>query len=220
MNFSGTLHFYVDDYRFNSVYEHPSKILQHKPAIIVEPNFSLFNEMPISFGLQAIYKKRWVARAVQEKGVKVFVDLNVAQKYYALNMIGVPKGWSAFCTRGYSDRLSNLEFEFKLAQEWAQSNPMLFVIYGGGTECRHFAQRNGCVYVNPCVTTKKKVEALKQIHEGTMFLGDKFKLPQLTATSHHELQMENYTDGDKLLEGSLYKEIPESTKQLDANTEQ
>lgn len=28
MNGQGTLHFYTDDYRFNTVYEHPEKILQ------------------------------------------------------------------------------------------------------------------------------------------------------------------------------------------------
>ena len=46
---TGTVHFYVDDYRFSAIYEHPSKILQHHPANIVEPNFSMFNEMPIAF---------------------------------------------------------------------------------------------------------------------------------------------------------------------------
>lgn len=57
MNGGGTLHFYTDDYRFNSIFEHPEKILQHNAAQIVEPNFSLFNETPIAFGLQAVYKK-------------------------------------------------------------------------------------------------------------------------------------------------------------------
>lgn len=61
---TGTLHFYTDDYRFNSVYDHPEKILQHNPNNIVEPNFSLFNETPIAFGLQAIYKKRTIARQI------------------------------------------------------------------------------------------------------------------------------------------------------------
>lgn len=79
MNGTGTLHFYTDDYRFNAVYEHPEKILQQNPAQIVEPNFSLFNETPIAFGLQAIYKKRLVARQMQEEGIRVFVDRNVAK---------------------------------------------------------------------------------------------------------------------------------------------
>lgn len=59
MNGQGTVHFYTDDYRFNSVYEHPEKILQHNPRNIVEPNYSLFNETPIAYGLQGKCKK-WV----------------------------------------------------------------------------------------------------------------------------------------------------------------
>lgn len=200
MNYSGTLHFYVDDYRFNAIYEHPGKILQHHPANIVEPNFSLFNEMPVSFGLQAIYKKRWIARAMQERGIRVLVDLNVAQKFYRLNMIGVPQGWHSFCTRGYSDRLYNLEFEYELAKQWSGGNELLFVIYGGGADCRHFAQRNNCIYINPCVTAKKKLEASKQIHEGIAFLGPEFDLTKLTPQSHHELQMEDFTNEKPLIE--------------------
>ena len=66
MQGTGTLHFYTDDYRFRAIYEHPDRILQHNPANIVEPNFSLFNDTPIAFGLQHIYKKRFLARACQE----------------------------------------------------------------------------------------------------------------------------------------------------------
>lgn len=176
LNGSGTLHFYTDDYRFNTVFEHPDKILQSNPGGIVEPNFSLYNEMPVSFGLQLLYKKRWIARVMQSKGIRTFVDLNVAQKFYMLNMIGVPRGWRAFATRGYSGRLSNLEFEYNIAKDWAQGETPLFVIYGGGDTCRRFAQQNGCVYINPVVTTKRKIEAIKKIHEGVAFFGEEFSI--------------------------------------------
>ena len=106
----GILHFYTDDYRWQSIYEHPDKILRHNPGAIVEPNYSLFNETPIAFGLQAVYKKRWIARAMQEQGIRVFVDLNVANKFYAINLFGVPKGYGAFCSRGYSDGIPALEY--------------------------------------------------------------------------------------------------------------
>ena len=92
----GTLHFYTDDYRFSAVYDHPERILHHHPANIVEPNFSLFNDTPIAFGMQAVYKKRLIARKMQELGIGVFVDLNVAPKFYKLNLIGVPQGYGAF----------------------------------------------------------------------------------------------------------------------------
>lgn len=191
---SGTLHFYTDDYRFKSVYEHPEKILRHNPSEIVEPNFSLFNEMPISFGLQSIYKKRWLARVMQSKGIRVFVDLNVAQKFYQLNMIGVPRGWRAFATRGYSDRLNNLSFEYSIAKDWAEGKEPLFVIYGGGEVCRRFAQQKGCIYVNPVVTTKKKLAALQKIHEGVAFLGEEFSVKaQLDKMTPFSKQLEDFS---------------------------
>lgn len=179
MNGQGTLHFYTDDYRFQAVYEHPEKILQHNPANIVEPNFSLFNEMPVAFGLQAVYKKRFIARAMQERGINVFVDLNVAAKFYKLNMLGVPMGWSSFCTRGYSDRIHYLEFEWQLAKSYAGDNPLLFVIYGGGNECKQFAKKHGCVYVTPVVTLKHKQKALEKIENSIAFLSEEFSVQGL-----------------------------------------
>jgi len=163
MNGQGTLHFYTDDYRFSAIYEHPERILQHNPRNIVEPNFSLFNEMPVAFGLQPIYKKRWIARMMQDKGIRVFVDLNVAAKYYALNMLGVPLGYSSFCTRGYSDRIPSLHMEYDIAKHWANGNKLLFVIYGGGNECKKFAKEHDCVYVTPVVSLKRDIERAKKL---------------------------------------------------------
>lgn len=181
---AGCLHFYVDDYRFNSVWNHPEKILRSNPKSIVEPNFSLYADTPISFGLQSIYKKRWIARCMQERGVRIFVDLNVNAKFYKLNMIGVPFGWSSFATRGYSDRLANLEYEYNIAKSWAQGNPLTFVVYGGGIECRHFAQKNGCIYITPLAVEKKKRKALEMIQNECMFdFGKEFDVKNLLANS-------------------------------------
>lgn len=159
----GTLHFYTDDYRYGDIYDHPEKILQHHPNSVVEPNFSLFNETPSAFGLQAVYKKRWIARAMQEKGLGVFVDLNVAQKFYKLNLIGVPKGYRSFCTRGYSDRLPALELEYNIAKMVAGSDDVLFVCYGGGRDCKEFCKSVGAVYVTPIATAKSKTKAWEQL---------------------------------------------------------
>lgn len=199
MNGQGTLHFYTDDYRFQSVYENPGKILQHNPASIVEPNFSLFNEMPVAFGLQAIYKKRFIARAMQERGINVFVDLNVAAKFYKLNMLGVPMGWSSFCTRGYSDRLHYLEFEWQLAKSYAGDNPLLFVIYGGGNECKRFAKEHGCVYVTPVVTLKHKQKALEKIESSIAFISEEFSVTNLIPDKSHmfDNQLFDFTENLK-----------------------
>lgn len=152
----GTLHFYTDDYRFRSVYNSPEKILGYRPHNIVEPNFSLFNETPIAFGLQAVYMKRCVARHMQRKGIRVFVDLNVANKWYAYNLLGVPEGWNAFCTRGYSDRINALCFEYRLAQRVSGREHPLFVVYNGGEPVKLWAREHQAVYVTPVVSVRRR----------------------------------------------------------------
>lgn len=163
MSGCGTLHFYTDDYRFSSIWNHPEKILRHNPANIVEPNFSLYNETPIAYGLQNIYKKRFIGRFMQQNGIGVFVDLNVANKFYSLNLLGVPKGYSSFCTRGYSDRLNSLEFEYLLAKHVASGNKFTFVVYGGGDDVKKWCQNKECVYVTPIIAIKNKVKALEKM---------------------------------------------------------
>lgn len=201
LNYAGSLHFYVDDYRFNKVYEHPEQILKAHPKSIVEPNFSLYADTPVAFGLQAIYKKRWIARCMQERNIRIFVDLNVNAKFYKLNMLGVPMGWSAFCTRGYSDRLNNLEYEYQIAKSWAQGNQLLFVIYGGGIECKRFAQQHGCIYATPLITEKKKIQALKKIeNEAVAFFGEEFSIKGLTDRTAFDKQLFDFRKDAKLLE--------------------
>lgn len=201
---NGTLHFYTDDYRFSAVYEHPEKVLQHNPRNIVEPNFSVFSETPVAFGLQAIYKKRFIARSMQEKGIGVFVDLNVNSKFYKLNMLGVPIGYKSYCTRGYSDRLDYLEFEYELARQWAADNAdeMLFVIYGGGAKCKEFAKRNRCVYVSPMVVIKNKQKSAKKALDtinGTIaFVEDEFDVKHLLESTTRQIVENQITDYSQL----------------------
>lgn len=199
----GSLHFYCDDYRYTALYDHPEQILKANPRNIVEPNYSLFSDMPIAFGMQRIYKKRWIARAMQERGIRILVDLNVNQKYYKLNMLGVPIGWRAFATRGYSERLANLEYEYAIASNWSKGEEPLFVIYGGGAECRRFAQQHpGCIYTNPLVTTKNSLKALKKIHEGIAFFNDEFSIKNLEQMTPWDRQLEDFRQNQRLKQKS------------------
>lgn len=190
MNGCGTLHFYVDDYRMQRIYDKPEQILHHNPRNIVEPNYSLFNETPIAFGLQNVYKKRFIARSMQEKGIRVFADLNVASKFYALNMIGIPRGWRSYCTRGNSDRLHYLEVELQIAKDWSEGNEMLFVVYGGGEKVKAFCRSNGLIYVSPVIVMKNKAKAIEKIKENIAFFGQKIAptelMPQLKSLPTYE----------------------------------
>ena len=167
MNGAGTLHFYTDDYRFSTIYTHPEKIVKYDPANMVEPNFSLYYDTPVAFGLQAVYKKRMVARMMQSKGIRIFVDLNVSPKFYEINLLGVPEGWSAFCTRGYEDRLDQLEFELDMAKTIAKGNELTFAVYGGGEVIRNFCKSKGLVYVTPVIIIKNRIKRYERmLNEG------------------------------------------------------
>lgn len=165
MDGAGTLHFYTDDRRYGDLYLTPGKLLNIHPACVVEPNYSLFNETPVAFGLQQIYKKRWLARVAQDAGIRAFVDLNVAVKWYAYNLLGVPKGWRSFCTRGYASRPAALDYEWRLATRVAGTDDILFVVYNGGDTARKFCQERGCVYVSPLVTLKRRAAAARDTYQ-------------------------------------------------------
>ena len=189
MKGTGTLHFYSDDYRFNAIFEHPEKVLNHHPANIVEPNFSLHSETPIAFGMKAIYKKRFIARAMQEKHIGVFVDLNVDPKFAKLNILGVPIGYQSFCTRGDHDRLANLELDWNIANAVANGNTLLFVVYGGGRIVRDWCIEHHCIYVTPIIAIKNKIKALEKMKQNIAFFNT---TKQITATELYKNQVENF----------------------------
>lgn len=142
-----TYHFYVDDYRFSSLWKDPLKIVRAGVKEVVEPNLSLFDSTPIAYGLQQIYKKRWLARFWQECGINVYADLNVSQKFYKYNILGIPKGYNAFATRGYSDRPVSLLCEYEIAQDISGLEHPNMIVYGGGEAIRKICQEKQIIYI-------------------------------------------------------------------------
>jgi hypothetical protein len=129
----GTWHYYVDDYRFAALLKDPRRILESGCAAAVEPNITCLDHTPRHEVLHAIGRKRACARAFQDAGVRVLVDLNVPRRCHDLALLGVPKGWTAFATRGFSQRPDDLETEYDLARKHACGEPILLVVGGGKT---------------------------------------------------------------------------------------
>jgi len=150
----GTYHFYVDDYRFEAIWDNPNKVIDSSCLAIVEPNLSLFNETPISYGLHLIYKKRWIARYWQQYGINVIIDLNVSPKFAEYNTLGIPDGFNAFCTRGYENRLESLENEYAIAKRVSGKENPFFIVYGGGKNVKAFCNKHNCIFINQIMNTK------------------------------------------------------------------
>lgn len=151
-----TYHFYVEDYRFHNIWLHPEKLLAVDCREVVEPNFTLHLNLPIAYGLQLLYKKRWIARWLQEQGIRVWVDLKVSAKYRELNLLGVPDGYNAFATRGYADNIEGLDAELAIARRVSGLDAPNMLVYGGGRGAKEFCQKHGLIYSEQFMIAKRE----------------------------------------------------------------
>lgn len=151
-----TYHFYVDDYRFEKLWKDPINLLTSRCKAIVEPNCSCHDQTPIAWGIQLIYKKRWLSRYLQECGIKVYADLNVSHKFIKYNKMGIPKGYNAFFTRGLDGWMESLKQDLQVAQEISGLEKPNLVVYGGGDEIQEFCRKHGLLYITDFINAKKK----------------------------------------------------------------
>lgn len=151
-----TYHFYVDDYRFEALFKDPIKLLVSGCKAVVEPNCSCHDQTPIAYGIQLIYKKRWLCRYLQDCGIKVYADLNVSHKFIEYNKMGIPKGYNAFFTRGLDGWMESLRSDLQVAQEISGMKVPNLIVYGGGDEIQKFCRENGLLYVTDFINAKKK----------------------------------------------------------------
>ena len=133
----GTWAFYTDDYRFRALLSDPGPLLRSGCVSVVEPNFTLFDQTARAECLWTTYRKRTFSRACQEAGLGILVDLNFPHRAADVCMRGVPVGWSAFATRGYSERLDDLRAELSFARVWSRDRATVLV-YGGGRQVQDF----------------------------------------------------------------------------------
>lgn len=154
MRTARTLHYYTEDYRFVALWENPAKGLNNSITQAVEPNISLFDTTPIARGLERIYRKRWIARWWQNKGICIYADLNVSAKFYEYNLLGIPKGWNAFATRGYRGGLEALKEEHGIARKISECDTPNMIVYGGGKEIAEYCRKNSLLYITDFMTEK------------------------------------------------------------------
>ena len=142
-----TYHFYVDDYRFEQLFKNPILLLQSGCKAIVEPNCSIHDQTPVAYAIYQIYRKRYLARYLQECGMQVWVDLNVSHRFAEYNLLGVPDGYNAFFTRGVSGWQPHLELNLEMAQRISGRKEPNMYVYGGGKDIETWCQERGVRYL-------------------------------------------------------------------------
>ena len=142
-----TYHFYVEDYRFEQLFKNPILLLQSGCKAVVEPNCSIHDQTPVAFAIWQIYRKRYLARYLQECGMQVWVDLNVSHRFAEYNLMGIPEGYNAFFTRGVSGWQPHLELNLEMAQRISGRKEPNMYVYGGGKDIEAWCQEHGIRYL-------------------------------------------------------------------------
>lgn len=120
------VHFFVDDFRFETVYNHPEKSLERygKYRFLLTPDYSLYAEMDPWRQIESVGKARWVGVKWQAEGKIVIptVSWGLARTYefcfdgiqknsiIAIGMIGCKRNKNDFL-KGYYQMLYKIEPE-------------------------------------------------------------------------------------------------------------
>ena len=146
----GTYHFYTDDHRFDTRWRNPTPIVNAGTINVVEPNYSTNLQMPKAVVLWHTYRKRWLARYWQSKGIRVFVDLDVNPEFKDINLLGVPKGWRAYACymREAHHKEEHLDMYLAQAQEHAEAESVLLMVVGGSKAIQAKCEQSPyCIFV-------------------------------------------------------------------------
>lgn len=94
VNFNGFVHFYIDDYKFESIWKHPKTALKKLRRCdgVITPDFSTYREMPMALKIYNTYRMRALGYWLGTQGIKVInnVRWSTAQSF-KFTFLGIPK---------------------------------------------------------------------------------------------------------------------------------
>lgn len=128
-----TVAFFVDDYRLEPLWNWPRRTVRRlsslRPAALIEPDFSQYEDMPTAMALWNLYRSRWVARFWQESGFIVIPSLSWNSATIEQLHLGIPAGSPVACEcRPRFKNAEILQTGLRLAIERIQ--PRSVLLYG------------------------------------------------------------------------------------------
>ena len=89
------VHFFMDDYKFESVWKEPEPRTERLKAYkaVLTPDFSMYTEMPLSVKVYNTFRSRWCGAYMQAKGLKVIPTVSWGTpNTFWFCFDGIPKG--------------------------------------------------------------------------------------------------------------------------------
>ena len=130
------IHFYIDDYQFERVWNYPEKYLDilSEYECIISPDFSLYCDMPMK--IWNTYRNRWIGSYFQSHGIKVIPNVRWdSEDTYEFCFRGIPKG-SIISVSTVSMKKGELKDTWINGMKEAirQIEPETILLYGGAVD--------------------------------------------------------------------------------------
>nr|DAF74459.1 MAG TPA: ParB protein [Caudoviricetes sp.] len=144
------IHFYLDDYQFERLWNAPEKYLDvlSKYECILTPDFSLYMDMPMPMKIWNVYRSRQIGAYYQARGIKVIPTVSWAEaETFEFCFLGIPKGSVvSVSTIGVKQDEEALRiWNDGMREMIRQTEPSAILVYGGkldfdygGTEVIYF----------------------------------------------------------------------------------
>lgn len=130
------IHFYVDDYQFERVWNQPQVYLDilSKYECIFTPDFSLYTEMPIAMKIWNVYRSRLIGQMAQRMGMIVIPTVSWCEEAtFDFCFDGLPRNSTlSISTIGVKRNSENFDLWAAGVEEMLQRlEPKTLLIYGG-----------------------------------------------------------------------------------------
>ena len=157
------IHFYVDDYQFERVWNYPEKYIDTllEYDCILSPDFSLYMDMPMPMKIWNIYRSRQIGAYYQSMGIKVIPTISWAEREtFDFCFLGIPQGSVvSVSTIGVKEQQTALDvWREGMTEMIKRIKPSTILIYGGEIEFDYGGIKT--VYYENKVTEewKKRIE--------------------------------------------------------------
>jgi hypothetical protein len=76
INFDGTCHFFMHDYKQERIWSRPDKYINYlkKFEAVIMPDFSMYEDAPTPIAIYNKFRNHWLANYFQSEGIKVIVN--------------------------------------------------------------------------------------------------------------------------------------------------
>lgn len=131
-----TIHFFLDDYKFETVWGRPEHVLSRVKKIgrTLTPDFSLYMDYPLALQIYNVYRSRWCGRYWQEQGIEVIPTVSWSgEESFDFCFLGIPKHSTvAISTVGVRGKEVKENFIRGFEEMIRQLEPKTLLVYGEG----------------------------------------------------------------------------------------